>query len=339
MLTGTEHERMLHEFEAFEERITDEGDRETARAQRRIRRDSMSVSQIRDRISTNERNLWDQQQQRQKIIDDARNVLTVARNEAQKELRRLSILMSPKDIIYPEGVKEWLHDSKWLKVYMILSPNSKPVNCIDLDIKYERIYDLVEMNKAEDYSYNSILFSKSFKTEDDAMRYFERNKDKIFVNHVKHIIGDEDSMMIDENPYEVFDRLFDFRLIFHQSYYQVYHEDTRSRTSHTYRSFKYNCSGNRNIVVTDIKKNVMKVDVVERNWKSDDCKSVYPCTLQYVGNQTIEVCGEDVQSEEGRSKTGKTCLKELQEAVWDGPMLQICVEPRDRFCVKFVQEI
>jgi len=238
MITGNEHETLLEEFNSFEERMTDEKDRAIARIDRRIRRNYESRVQIQDELHMLERNSEQTHRTYNDIIAKRRNILTDARNEAQVELRRLSILMNPTRLEPHEMANVWLYKSDWLEVYVCTQTNHKPVNCVDLLAIRRAVYDIPRMQLDGTYFYQDCLFEKSFKTDDAAWVYYERNRDKLFKEHVKPIIGDEESMIIDGDPMRMFDDLFDFRLIYQTQTYTTQNDD-RSWSDHSYRSFMY----------------------------------------------------------------------------------------------------
>ena len=331
MLDGKKHEELLAEYNAFERRMQDEGDRNTARIERRIQRDHKTVYDIQMRIRELELGLKRQQTDTAYLINSKRGDLNDERDKVQREMRKLSILMDPQKIKLNRE-SNGIHWSKWIAVQGFTATNTKPVNCVDLDIVFNRVYDLTTMKVSRDSSYNRTLFSKSFKTEADAWGYYDRNKDKIYRDHVAWIIGDESEMDIDVDPGEEFDRLFDFRLIYQQGYYNTHNDDTRGPTEHRYRSFRYDINGNRQIVVNKIEKETMQVSVVERDWKTGEITTAFSCTLRYLGNQCIEVT-----CPEGRTEDGKTCFEEINDAITKGPTDQVCVDQRTFFQIKHIR--
>lgn len=332
MLNGSEHEEHLKEFLAFESRMQDEGDRETARVTRRTKQYQESVYQLETQIRNLQHNLNDQQQRRRGVIDERRSILNDARTEAQRELRKMSILIDPRELNVDEYANVFLYKSDWTAAYVYTQTNDKPVNCIDLCAVFQREYDIVDKSIAVDYSSDRCLFSKSFKTEDEAWSYYERNRNKIFREHVKPIIGDEEGMNIDVDPGFEFDRLFDFRLIYQTGTYRTWDGTDRRLGEHSYRSFEYDGYRNRNAEVSDIDKYVMKVDIVERSHEGE-ITSIFPCTLTYRPNRMIEIA-----CPEGVSKDDRTCFKELCDAIYQGPLRQVCVEPEMLIRVKHVWE-
>lgn len=333
MLDGKKHEELLSEFEAFESRMQDEGDRNTARLKRRIKRDYATVYAIQSRIRHVENGLARQQATTTHMINHLRGELDTDRNKTQREMRKMSILMAPEEIEIKEYAERFVHRSKWIAVQVYTTMNTKPVNQIDLLVIYTRKYNLVTMKVANDWSYTTNLFSRSFKTEEDAWSYYERNKDKIFKNDVAWIIGDESEMDVDVDLGKEFDRLFDFRLIYQKNWYNTYTNDNgNGRTNLSDRVFMYDINGNRPIVVKNIEKDVMNVSVITRDWRTGIPTTSFDCILRYTGDRCIEVT-----CPEGRTKDGKTCFEEIYDAITKGPTDQICVDQTTFFKVKHVE--
>jgi len=326
MITGSEHEEMLKDFISFEDAAKKDRDQIIDMIDIRGTQNRELLIRVRSMKNTIERASDDVRDRYNRMINARRKLLSDAREEANRELRKLSILMNPTMLEPHEMDNVWLYKSDWLEVYVCTQTNGKPVNCVDLIAVRRAVYDIPRMELDETYYRRDIMFEKSFKTDDDAWRYYERNRNKIFDRYVKSFVGDEESMVIEGDPREMFNDMFDFRLVYQRNSYNVRGVDGRW-AEHRFRSFMHDASGNRSIEVKEVDAKMMKVEVGGFGYCATP-ETTYECIIRYVGDCTIEVEAPDCVS-----RNDKTCFQEIEEAINDGPLSQICVDPSNNIFV------
>ncbi|MHC1595468.1 MAG: hypothetical protein ACXQTO_01195 [Candidatus Syntropharchaeales archaeon] len=326
MITGSEHEEMLKDFISFEYNAEKDRDQAIDEMDVRSRQNRELGFRVRSMENTIKRVYGDIRDTYSRAINKRRKLLSDAREEANRELRKLSILMNPTMLEPHEMANVWIYNSDWLEVYMCTQTNNKPVNGVDLIAVRRAVYDIPRMELNETYYHRDIMFEKSFKTDDDAWRYYERNRNKIFDRYVKSFVGDEESMVIEGDPREMFNDMFDFRMIYQRNSYNVRGVDGRW-AEHRFRAFMYDASGNRSIEVKEVDAKMMKVEVGGFGYCATP-ETTYECIIRYVGDCTIEV-----EAPDGVSRNDKTCFQEIEEAINEGPLSQICVDPSNNIFV------
>jgi len=320
MIDGNEHEKLLAEFRRFETRMLDEGARLDARLKARRDRDQRQYEEIGYRIRDIDDGRNRRATENRELINTYRQVVTDARNLAQIESRKMSILIGPREVKVDAGITRFMYRSKWIEVHTSTEANDKPVNCVDLTVRYHRIYDVRRMQIDDNYTYDRQLFCKSFLSTEDAWTYYNRNKARIFKNSVVELIGDETVMDVNVNHGAVFDELFDFRLIYQSKTRRRINEETDKTEETSYRSFVYDRRDSREIEVLSMEKTVMEIAIIEHHWDRPDV--THNCILRYLCNQVI-----GVTCPIGKSSTGRTCYEEIHDAIYKGPLSQLCVEP------------
>ena len=201
--------------------------------------------------------------------------------DAKEKLLRRIILCNVKNTISKGLVMtsqpREIYRNKFLSIWPEISENDKPVNKITYRIRVKvvegkLIYELKKLCKPIkdlwwDFSDNyATYYDKDFKTEEEAEKYGERNKDKItseFIKSIKHLEAEID------NANSSIDDVFDFRLI------------TSSTVSRHY-------ARDRTFDVVSTTKNTLTVKSLSNRWDTDEAAE-YDITITQKGYDiTIE---------------------------------------------------
>jgi len=329
---GTLFEQSLKETREFEERINSKRDRDVAILESRIEELYDEQVKLESRIVIARSDIRETKDHAQNASYAQWDITKAILHEGQRQLRELSILAQGHEMnltdematLIGENKARIMYQSKWLVIYAVLSENDKPVNRIDLHIVLDREYDLETMDIPSDYwnrrhrAYQvkdwygrryEALSIKSFKSEDDAWAYYERNSDRLYKTHVLPLADLESAVSEIDDPKHEFDRSFDFRLIY------------------LTEQFGVGWSGYPGVRELDVKKRIVLLEMLDDEY-----------VVEYIGDLTIEVSGQNTKTIEagGFKQENKTPLMVIRDAIHKGAFTQICVKPENMVVIRCI---